>query len=96
MDQCVQSHYWRTIHQKRLDQLPDVSEACLDRALQHTCGLQWPIVPLNLVTIVFLEREDNMLQINMQEFNTIVNEKALLYNSRLISSPDVARVLFLV
>ena len=37
-----------------------------------------------------------MLQINMQEFNTIVNEKALLYNSRLISSPDVAGVLFLV
>ena len=40
-----------------LDQLPDVSEVCLDRALQHTCGLQWPIVPLNLATIVFLEGE---------------------------------------
>ena len=75
--------------------MPDVSEACLDRALQHTCGLQWPIVPLNLATSVFLEREDNMLQINMQEFNTIVDEKALFYN-RLISSPDVAGVLFLV
>ena len=79
-----------------LGQLPDVSEACLDRALQHTCGLQWPIVPLNLATIVFLEREDNMLQINMQKFNTIVDEKALFYNSRLISSPDGAGVLFLV
>ena len=78
--------------------MPDVSEACLERALQHTCGLQWPIVPLNLATIVFLEREDNMLQINMQEFNTIVDEKALIlfYNSRLISSPDGAGVLFLV
>ena len=31
----------------------------------------------------------------MQEFNTIVDEKALFYN-RLISSPDVAGVLFLV
>ena len=39
-----------------------------------------------------------MLQINMQEFNTIVDEKALIlfYNSRLISSPDGAGVLFLV
>ena len=37
-----------------------------------------------------------MLQIYMQEFNTIANEKALFYNSRFISSPDGARVLFLV